>query len=117
MTTREYLEYYKKFYEKQKGQEYPCSNQTVRKILYCLKEDEKVLNYIKSLGGVYNKRSYDRSTFVLPNGEEYIILKPSNNTRGYRAYKTIIDDRLPIENIQCFVLPYCSFYCCSLEIF
>lgn len=114
MTTREYLEHKKKYYNQQEGQRYPCSNQIVTRILFCKQLDDKVFNYIESINGKWKILNKE---FILPNGELYKVLKASDHIRGYRAYKAIVDDRIFFDIIKTIVIPMCANYCCSFEIF
>lgn len=51
MTTTEYLEHLKKYYDGREGQKYPCSNQIVKKIFFVLEYDKVAKDYIESIGG------------------------------------------------------------------
>lgn len=95
---------------KQKGQNYPCSNQTVvngffgRKFLWD--------NFIKE--NKNNIIEYYKNSIRLNNGEKWYYFKSSIRVRGYRFYKIKIDATLPKEIVMTEILPLCSFYCKEL---
>lgn len=111
------LNYIQKF-NNQSGQNYPCSNQIVRNIIWVYHFDQIVEDYLKSHNAIkaprYNK--YNRNYWII-DGEEWSVVRASNHARGYRAYKAIIDIRIPMDILQTIVIPCCNLYCCQMAYF
>lgn len=115
VTTTKYLTKLKKYYDRQEGQDYPCSNQIVTNIFYINEFDDKIIEYVEYIGGIWHGKNKWHKAIVVGDNR-YILLKPSDKTRGYRAYKAIIDNRIPIDDIQLFIEPYLELYCCHIDI-
>ena len=102
-------------FSKQKGRNYPCSNQSVvngffgRKFLWDNFVKENVRNIIRYCN------TYERPYIVLNNGEKWIYFNDMRSNRGFRFYKLKIDIDLPKKYILEEIIPLCSFYCCELE--
>ena len=101
---------------KQEGQNYPCSNQTVvngffgRRSLWDNFVKENVCNIIR-----YCNSRHERPYIVLNNGERWIYIENPTTARGFRFYKAKIDSSLSREYVLENIIPYCSFYCSELE--
>lgn len=110
-TKEEYLEHYKNYFNTQEGCCYPCSNQTV--VCAIITHDEKLAR--RTMKKDPCRIFYNRLEWYIDD-EHWIWFKGmTNNCRGYRFYKVIIDKNLDKEEIE-QVIALCSFYCCSFEI-
>lgn len=117
MTNREFLELEKEYFDQQVGWPYPVSNQIVRKIMYIYQFDDKIADFIYNSGAKVTKiQNKCPREIQFPNGQTYFILTASDSARGYRAYKAIIDERIPFDILQTVVMPSLANYCCHLEI-
>ena len=52
----------------------------------------------------------------LDSGEQWLWKDWNINCRGYRFYKVAIDKMVDKKLFYEFVYPYCSLYCCSVEL-
>lgn len=112
---REVLEHYVEHFNKQAGQKYPCSNQVV----VCgviTRDKDKALDFMKDKEFVKKREKYDCVEWTLTNGERWHWRKWNEGCRGYRFYKIAIDENISDRMFNFFVRPYCSLYCCSMEI-
>ena len=105
-----------KMINKQKGQQYPCSNQIVSKIIYVNKIDQKVENYLKSIGAEWVYRQKTEGAVIL-NNEKWIVLSANQKNRGYRAYEAKIDKRIDDYAFSTFICGTLSSYCHKVEFF
>ncbi len=112
---QEKLEHYKEYFNKQKGQKYPCSNQIVRCAIITDDRD-KAINFMKDKEIVKKLERKDYIAWFLGNGEQWEWRKWSKNCRGYRFYKVIVDKNISNDIFDLLVLPCCVNYCCSMEV-
>lgn len=110
---REKLEKFKEYYDNQKGQPYPCSNQTVLCGVITYDRD-KALSIMEDKGAVKMVVGRDYIKWTL-NNEIWTWRNWSLNSRGNRFYKIIVDENID-ENLFIWMRCYCGFYCCSVEI-
>lgn len=104
------------YFSKQKGQNYPCSNQVVICGFIALYQSdwEKF---------VYNNkekivRQYCKEEIILTNNERWVWINPSDySIRGYRFYKVLASKDINRKIIAETILPQCSFYCKSFKWF
>lgn len=102
----------------QEGQKYPCSNQSVRKIVYVKKFDEKVKEYLEELGAKPSNRRPDNYMQKVFIGDElWLVIKANQLGRGYRAYEAKVDDRIDDYEFEAFVCPSFDCYCHKVEFF
>ena len=109
----EVLEQYANYINKQKGNPYPCSNQTV--VCGVIIEDRnKALSIIEQKGTILLSPSHDRILWIL-NGEFWLWRNWNVGYRGYRFYKLIVEQNID-ERMFDWVRAYSGLYCCSMEI-
>lgn len=111
---RKILEHYVECFNGQKGRAYPCSNQIVVCAIITIDKD-KALSIMEERGAVIKWHNYNGVEWEL-NNEKWIWRNWSENCRGYRFYKIIVDENVDENVFRYLVLPYCAGYCCSLEI-
>lgn len=99
-----------------------CSNQIIKCIIYTndldvglskLLEIEKEKNS-QGIATEY-KRVSAKNIFVpteiaFADGEEWRIVRPIDNARGYRWRKAWVDVKVSIEMLECLILPYGALY-------
>lgn len=104
------LQHYKEYFNKQEGRPYPYSNQVVCNIIFI-----KALNSskIKQLNGTW----LGRNKVQLSDGLVWTIVPARDNSKGYRAYRAIVDKDIDFNILKTIVIPCCTGYCCSFEIF
>ena len=105
-----------KYFSKQKGQNYPCSNQVVVCGFVGLYLDD----WKKFIHNNKDKITYIhmKEEIILNNNERWVWINPSNySIRGYRFYKVLANKNINRRFIEETVLPQCSFYCKSFEWF
>ena len=113
--TQEALAYYTEHFNKQEGQKYPCSNQSV--VCGVITNDrDKALEFMSGKEVVKKREHCDRIEWVLPNGETWLWRKWNENCRGYRFYKIAVDWFIADEIFELLVMPRCKSYCCSMEV-
>lgn len=101
------------YFNKQEGQNYPCSNQVVV-CGFCtsnLKKWEKFRD---------NQKNYiykEQFSIRLKNGERWDYINPYWNVRGYRLYKVLADKTLDRKIIYEKIIVACAHYCKSFEWF
>lgn len=112
---REVLEHYVEYFNKQKGQKYPCSNQVV----VCgiiTKDKNKALSVMKEKGAVISRQSnYFNYIEWQLNNERWLWRNWNDGARGYRFYKILVDENVD-EELFLFARVKSSLYCCSMEI-
>lgn len=112
---KEVLEHYVEYFNKQKGQKYPCSNQ----IVVCgviTKDKDKVLSVMKEKGAVISKQSNYRNHIEWQlNNERWLWRNWNDGARGYRFYKILIDKDID-ERLFHWAIAHAGLYCCSMEI-
>ena len=110
-----YLEHYAGYFNKQKGQKYPCSNQ----IVLCgivTKDKNKAIDFMKDKNIIDKRERRNEIIWFLDNGERWMWRNWNVDHRGYRFYKIAVDKVIDIDLFHLFVVPKCSLYCCSFEI-
>lgn len=110
---REILENYVKYFNKQKGQKYPCSNQ----IVVCAvitKNKDKALSIMEDKGAIIKRHSRNHVEWEL-NNERWIWKNWNMNIRGYRFYKMLVDEDIDDDLFE-YARVYSGLYCCSIEI-
>lgn len=113
----EVLEHLKNYYNNQKGQKYPCSNQRVCCGIVT-NDKEKAMKFMENKS-IVEKRQYDSGKVIewfLENGEVWIWRIWNETLRGYRFYKIAVDKKIDSDLFETVVIPLCSFYCCSFEV-
>lgn len=101
------------YFNKQKGQPYPCSNQ----IVVCgviIKDRQKALSIMEQKGAILISQDYDRIRWIL-NGEFWLWRDWNTHHRGYRFYKFIIEQDID-ERMFNWVRAYGGLYGCYMEI-
>lgn len=109
------LEHFKKEFDEQDGQKYPCSNQ----IVLCgiiTKDKEKAIAFMKDKNVVKIRERKNEITWYLDNGEKWMWQNWNINHRGYRFYKIAVDKFIDINLFRYLVVPKCNIYCCSFDI-
>ena len=91
------LEYYREYFNKQKGRKYPCSNQIVRCAIVTNDRD-KVVDFMSDKEVVKKLERKDYAAWLLDNGEQWIWHKWNENCRGYRFYKVAVDKNIKDES-------------------
>lgn len=109
------LEHYIDHFNKQVGQKYPCGNQIVLCGIITNNRD-KALDFMKDKKIIEKREQQYQIDWVLDNGERWQWRKWNTNCRGCRFYKIAIDESISDELFKAIVAPYCSPYCCSMEI-
>ena len=110
---REVLEQYTEYFNKQKGRQYPCSNQIV--VCGVITNDrDKALYIMEEKGAVLIGQCYNNIKWEL-NNEIWVWKRWNEVMRGHRFYKVIVDQAID-ENLFRWARIYCSSYCCSMEI-
>lgn len=112
----EFIGHIKEKYNNQKGQNYPCSNQIVRNIIFAYSLDDVVLDYLQKNNAHIVRNSKDRIEAVIKD-ERWVVLPLKDSIRGYRAYKARIDIRLMEEWVKTTILPMLGLYCCEVDFF
>ena len=100
------------------GQKYPCGNQSVRKIIYIKKFDEKIKKYLEELGAKpsnHRPDNYTQKVFI--DGELWLVIIANQLGRGYRAYEAKVDKRIDDYVFSTFVCPSFGCYCHEVEFF
>lgn len=110
---QEILEYYVEHFNKQKGQPYPCGNQTVICAIITNNKDT-ALSVMEEKGATLRKQSRDRIEWEL-NNEIWRWQNWNWNNRGYRFYKLIVDKNIDEELFHC-VKVQGALYCRYMEI-
>ena len=107
------LEYYVQYFNKQKGKQYPCTNQ----ICGIITDDRnKALDFMKDKEFIEKQERYDQIYWKLSNGERWQWRKWSAGCRGCRFYKVVIDKDINDDIFNFLVLPSLASCCCSMEI-
>lgn len=112
----QYIQHMQDMYKNTPRRKYPCSNQIVRNIIWVSAFDDIVKNYLVSRGAKCLCKSYTSPIYEI-DGEQWIVIRASNNARGYRSYKSIIDSRIDIKQLYVIVNPSCNLYCCDVSYF
>ena len=112
---REVLEQYSEYFNNQKGQNYPCSNQVV--LCGIVTDDrDKAIEFMKDKEFVEKRERYNQIDWILANGERWLWRIWYANCRGYRFYKIAIDENISDKIFDNLIKPSCVSYCCSMEI-
>lgn len=106
-----------RFVDKQEGQKHPCSNQSVRKIIYVKQFDETVEKYLENIGATMWNRKDNFIRKIDIGDEKWIALAVNQMGRGFRAYEAKVDSRIDDYSFQAFVSPQLSTYCHKVEFF
>lgn len=115
MTNQEYYNNCSDYFNNQKGQNYPCSNQIVTCAIFT-DNQEKAIKIMKEHNAIVTRQSKNEIVWNI-NGERWIWKRTISDTcRGYRYYKVIIDKDFDYNIFHELIAPYCSFYCCSFEV-
>lgn len=109
---------YATYFNEQKGQKYPCSNQIVT-CIYITDDPQEVYDYLS-----LNKDNIEGPIRIAigyiewrENNEKWIWRPVTDRCRGYRFYKVKISKNYcDEESLKYFVLPCCYPYCCSWEV-
>ena len=110
--TQEVLKHYVERFNKQKGNPYPCSNQTV--VCGIITNRDKAISIMEERGAVIKKQCHNYIEWEL-NNERWLWRNWNMNHRGYRFYKILVDKNIDDELFE-FVRIKSSLYCCSMEI-
>lgn len=103
------------YFNQQKGQRYPCSNQIVT-CIYITDNPQEVYNYLNLNNINIIKRTKNYIEWQ-ENNERWIWRPIKDNCRGYRFYKVKISKNYDDEKkIRELILPSCFHYCCSWEV-
>lgn len=112
---KEYLNHLKDYYNNQKGQKYPCSNQIV-KCAVITRNREKAIKYMYEHCAVMIKNTYNRIEWLKDYNEEWVWMPWTESSRGYRFYKIIIDEDFDDKIFNKLISPRLANYCCHIEI-
>ena len=114
--TQECKNWILKHYNSQKGQAYPCSNQSVNKIIFCKEIDEHIYNFLIGKNFIPTKIMKNQlEGFICP--EKWFVVKIHDGQQGRRAYKAKIDERISDDVVQQIIMPMMDLYCCEVETF
>lgn len=111
---RKYLESYANFFNKQKGQAYPCSNQSV----ICgviINDMDRAIAVMEEKGARMRLISSYRIEWELDN-ELWMWADWNKANIGRRFYNILVDENIDEEFFKEIVVPMCGMYCCSMEI-
>lgn len=118
--TRELQEHIKETIAHQRGQDYPCSNQIVGNIIV-LQDSSRIEAFEQAYPHfICYRRAKD------PRGRKYFdsitetiwqVIILSDNARGYRYYRAIIDSTIDDDVMRRIVIPCIVTYCCKVEFF
>lgn len=76
----------------------------------------KIEEYIQKHNGTWIRKSrVTGGEFSLPNGDIYRIVSASDNARGHKPYKVIVDRDIDINILKNVVIPCCT-HCCYFEV-
>ena len=109
----EVLKEYANYFNKQKGNPNPCSNQ----IVVCgviIKDRQKALSIMEKKGAILISQGNDRIRWIL-NGYFWLWRNWNVGYRGYRFYKLIVEQDID-ERMFDWIRAYGGLYCCSMEI-
>ena len=67
----------------------------------------KIEQYIADHGGVWVRKNKNLGDFKLPNGLLYHVVFASDNARGYKPLRAIIDSAIDYDILQTVILPTC----------
>jgi len=82
------------------------NNNTRSNILYVLRPDSYLEEYLSSEQANWVKKSWSDSIVYIPRyDKEYRIIRASENARGYKPKHVIIDSRIPLSLIRNVVEP------------
>lgn len=107
------LKEYADYFNKQKGRQYPCSNQTVT-CAVITKDRDKALSVMRGKDAIMTRNDNNCIEWYL-NNERWLWKNWNTDYRGYRFYKFIIDQDID-ERLFHWVTAYAGSYCCSMEI-
>lgn len=110
---RAVLEEFRDYFNQQKGQSYPCSNQIVC-CAVITKDRNKAIAVMETKGATLIRTGQNTMIWEF-NHEHWVWQIWNTNARGYRFYKILIDEDIDKELFE-RVRVYCSIYCCSVEI-
>lgn len=118
--TRELQEHIKERIAHQKGREYPCSNQVVCNMIILRNSDhieafERAYPHFicyRRTKDVRGRRYFDPYTET-----KWQVITLSENTRGYRYYRAIIDSTIDDGLMHLIAMPQMSGYCCKVDFF
>ena len=109
------LEEYKAYFDSQRGQKYPCSNQVV--LCGIVTNDRnKAIDFMKDKVFMEKRERRNQIDWVLSNGERWTWRIWNEACKGYRFYKIVIDRNISDELFDILIHPCCGSYCCSMEI-
>lgn len=111
---REAIEYYADYFNKQKGQRLPCSNQVVICAVVTQRLD-RALKIMSDRGVEPVMQSRSCVEWRIGN-ERWIWRLWNESCRGYRFYKVIVEDGIDDFVFDHIVIPCCDLYCCQFEI-
>lgn len=110
------LEKIAEFFNKQKGQKYPCSNQIV-KCVVITQDRDKALSIMKDKGASLIMRGKDYLEWELNNEKWRWYSYWGYSRRGDRFYKVIFDKNINLTEDEFeFCVARCANYCCSFEV-
>lgn len=120
MISKERQEHIKEWVSKQEGRPYPCGNQVVKNTII-LRDSSRIDAFeqayphfvcYRRTKGCWDTRYIDSRTEEL-----WRVIVSSENFKGYRHYKTIIDSTIDEELFNVAISPCMIGYCCSVEFF
>lgn len=119
MISKEKQEHIKWWVSKQEGRPYPCSNQIVKKSII-LRDSSRIAAFEQAYPHFvcYRRtRGWD-TRYINPRTEElWQVIIASENCRGYRHYKAIINSAIDEDIFNIVIAPCMSGYCCNVEFF
>lgn len=102
----------KRSIKKQKGQNYPCSNQ----IVTCgfVGTSSQWANFVSKSDYIYKVSG----RIALRNGESWRFFNigyDPNHIRGYRFYKLKVSKEIDRKFFFQYIMPCCALYCCEID--
>ena len=107
------LKEYADYFNKQKGRQYPCSNQIVTCAIIT-KDRDKALSVMRGKDAIMT-RNYNNCIEWYLNNERWLWKNWNTDYRGYRFYKVLIDKNIDDE-LFLFATTRGGSYCCYMEI-
>lgn len=112
---RKILERKAKFYNKQEGRKFHCSNQIVTCGVITRDKDKALVIMNKKGATIKSQSIYNRIEWMLDN-ERWIWRNWDESAKSYRFYKVIVDENIDEAVFHYCVEPLLANYCCSFEI-
>lgn len=120
MIDKELQERIKKQVAKQGGQSYPCSNQIVNRVIV-LKDVSRIAAFEQAYPNFicyrHSKNGFDNRYIDCRTEELWRMIIASENQRGQRYYKAIIDTTIDKDRFDAIITPSMAHYTCEVDFF